>query len=172
MHDEPLAEFFFFLLPCQQVAFIHHVPAHRVLQRVVFCLPAVTIFYRDNIAQINAPTEKLEFPRFKHSRPTRPGRPESSNPIRQALQPAAKTLGKTTEACWRRYRLLAAAQAKRPNRWNLPAGSLPGTGITGITGITDTFFQTLCCMWVVLPLLLPLLLLPLPLLPFCLSEDV
>lgn len=140
-----LLKFFFVLLLCQQVASIHHVPPRRFLQSVVLCLPAVTIFYRKNIAQTNAPTEKLEFTRFKHSRPTRPGRPESSNPIRQALQPAAKTLGKTTEACWRRYRLLAAAQAKRPNRWNLPAGSLPGTGITALTGITDTIFQTLCC---------------------------
>lgn len=56
----------------------------------------------------------LDGARYSYTKPVRPGagREESVSTVRHALRPVAEWVGKTPDACWKRYKKLAKAQAR------------------------------------------------------------
>lgn len=71
-------------------------------------------------------------PRYPNTKPSGPGRDGYSSSMRQAVQPVADMVGKSAEACWRRYRNIANEQAKYAGE-RRPAGR--GTSCASIVNI-------------------------------------
>ncbi|CAM9837902.1 unnamed protein product, partial [Ectocarpus sp. 12 AP-2014] len=65
-----------------------------------------------DMALILAVKNYLPKPSYPNTKPSGPGRDGYSSSMRQAVQPVADMVGKSAEACWRRYRNIANEQAK------------------------------------------------------------
>ncbi|CAM9402874.1 unnamed protein product [Ectocarpus sp. 4 AP-2014] len=65
-----------------------------------------------DMALILAVKNFLPKPTYPNTKPSGPGRDGHSSSMRQAVQPVADMVGKSAEACWRRYRNIANEQAK------------------------------------------------------------
>ncbi|CAB1103033.1 unnamed protein product [Ectocarpus sp. CCAP 1310/34] len=66
----------------------------------------------EDMALILAVKNYLPKPTYPNTKPSGPGRDGYSSSMRQAVQPVADMVGKSAEACWRRYRNIANEQAK------------------------------------------------------------
>ncbi|CAN0118809.1 unnamed protein product, partial [Ectocarpus fasciculatus] len=65
-----------------------------------------------DMALVLAVKNFLPKPTYPNTKPSGPGRDGYSSSMRQAVQPVADMVGKSAEACWRRYRNIANEQAK------------------------------------------------------------